>query len=93
MTSFVNRRIAAALAWAALVFGLSIVAFGLLGALIVTRRPENRLGYDTGRTVDAFSVRLRDEVDLDAVRADLLDAVRTTVQPVHASVWLRESPR
>ncbi len=46
--------------------------------------------YDAQRTLDDFSVRLRDQVALDAVRADLLDAVRETVQPAHASVWLRE---
>jgi len=50
-----------------------------------------RSRYDAVRTLDSFSVILRDEVDLDAVQADLLDAVRATVQPTHASVWLRES--
>ena len=49
--------------------------------------------YDAVRAVDAFSVRLRDEVALDAVRADLLDAVHETVGPSHASLWLREATR
>jgi hypothetical protein len=49
-----------------------------------------RSRYDAARTLDDFSVRLRDQVALDSVRADLLDAVRDTVQPTHASVWLRE---
>ena len=48
-----------------------------------------RSRYDASRTLDVFSVRLRDEVDLDAVRSGLLDAVRDTVHPAHASVWLR----
>jgi hypothetical protein len=51
-----------------------------------------RSRYDSARTLDEFSVRLRDEVDLDAVRAGLIDAVHHTVQPAHASVWLRGRP-
>lgn len=50
-----------------------------------------RSRYDAGRTVDDFSVRLRDEVDLEAVRAGLLDAVGETMRPIHASLWLRQS--
>jgi hypothetical protein len=48
-----------------------------------------RAKYDAERTLDSFAGRLRDEVDIESVRADLLDAVRETVQPAHASVWLR----
>ncbi|MDP9321367.1 MAG: hypothetical protein M3P16_09755 [Chloroflexota bacterium] len=48
-----------------------------------------RAKYDAERTLDAFAARLRDEVDLAALRGELLGAVNDTVQPAHASVWLR----
>ncbi|MGI8537067.1 MAG: hypothetical protein ACR2K2_11335 [Mycobacteriales bacterium] len=49
----------------------------------------NRSRCDADRTVDAFSRRLRDEVDLDTVRADLLHVVRDTVQPPSVALLLR----
>jgi hypothetical protein len=49
-----------------------------------------RARYDAVRTLDEFSVRLRDQVDLEAVRADLLAAVRETVRPVHVELWLKD---
>jgi len=49
-----------------------------------------RSRYDAAQSLDAFSARLRDEVDLDAVRAGLLDVVHETVHPIHAGVWLRK---
>jgi hypothetical protein len=52
-----------------------------------------RARYDAGRTLDAFSARLRDEVDLEALRAELVGAVHKTLQPAHADVWFRERVR
>lgn len=49
--------------------------------------------YDARGTIDAFSARVGREVDLDAIRIDLLGAVNETVRPSHASVWLRDAAR
>jgi hypothetical protein len=54
-------------------------------------RRFNRRRYDAARTVEAFSVRLRDQVDLDTLSAELLAVVDQTVQPTRAALWLRPS--
>ncbi|CAN5120406.1 hypothetical protein BH18CHL2_BH18CHL2_09300 [soil metagenome] len=49
-----------------------------------------RSRYDAARTLDRLASRLRSEVDLDAVRVDLLAAVDDTIHPAHMSLWLRQ---
>jgi hypothetical protein len=57
----------------------------------VVDRRFNRRKCNMAKTVEAFSVRLRDEIDLDALTAELLAVVDQTIQPTRASLWLRPS--
>jgi peptidoglycan/LPS O-acetylase OafA/YrhL len=55
---------------------------------LVDRRFDRRR-YDAARTIQRFSVRLRQQVDLDALTGELLTVVEQTVQPTSMSLWLR----
>jgi hypothetical protein len=59
----------------------------------VVDRRFNRRKYNAAKTVEAFSLRLRDEVDLDALAAELLTVVDQTMQPIMTSLWLRQSAK
>jgi hypothetical protein len=56
-------------------------------------RRFNRRKYDAARTIEAFSSRLREQVDLDTLLVELLSVVDQTIQPATASLWLRPSAR
>jgi hypothetical protein len=58
----------------------------------VVDRRFNRRKYNAAQTIQAFSTRPRDQVDLDTLSSELLAVVDQTMEPTQVSFWLRPSP-
>jgi hypothetical protein len=56
-------------------------------------RRFNRRRFDAGVTIQAFSARLRQQIELDSLTAELLAVVEATMQPTRVSLWLRPPQR
>ena len=55
-------------------------------------RRFNRRRYNAAKTIEAFSTRLREQVDLDTLSREVLAVVDQTMEPTRVSLWLRPSP-
>jgi hypothetical protein len=60
---------------------------------VAVDRRFNRRRYNTATTIQAFSTRLRDQIELDTLTAELLAVVDQTVEPTQVSLWLRPTPK
>lgn len=77
------------LAWS--LAGLTVALYAAIFPLFVlvnrTPVPES---WDARETLEAFTGRLRNETDLDVLGENLVSVVHNTMQPEHASLWLRD---
>jgi hypothetical protein len=68
--------------------GVVLAAPAGVGIQLVDRR-FNRRRYNAAQTIEAFSTRLRDEVDLDTLSAELVTVADQTMEPTMLSLWIR----